>query len=399
MNTKLKKVLIIIIIILVVALIGLLVYNFLIKPKVITTDGNSNGELPSGDVSGNNGTNGDNTSNGTNRNGGTNYQQDSRIKAISTEAVLSPTINSDKTKVVYFLRSNGNIIETDFTGSTGVVLSETNLENLVTAIWAPNKSKAITVFQDNMENVSKYLYNLSDKKSSPLSKYLSYISWSTDSNKIVYQFQNDATGANDISTANPDGSKFSLVLSTRMKNLIVEWPSANIYLREKPSGLAKSTLYSLSPTSRSLNKIVSDVYGFSVKWSLKGDKMLYSKTSSKGENIGIFVASSNGTNEKSAEISTFAEKCVWSQDVRYIFCAVPKNIKEAKVLPDDFYKGTFIGDDEFYKINVETGEKINILGDENLSMSYDASELFLSPQENYLFFVNKGDGLLYSIEL
>ena len=193
--------------------------------------------------------------------------------------------------------------------------------------------------------------------------------------------------------------KFSVILSTRMKDLIVEWPATNIYLRERPSGLAQSTLYSLNPASRALNKVISDVYGFSVKWSTKGDKLLYSKTSPKGESIGIFVADSNGTNEKATGISTFAEKCIWSQDVRYIFCAIPKNIKDARVSPDDFYKGTFVGDDEFYKINVTTGEKINILGDENLTMSYDANDLFLSPQEDYLFFVNKGNGLLYSIEL
>jgi len=393
MNTTLKRILIIVIVILVVALIGLLVYNFLVKPKTISINDNPNGELPIGDTNGNNGTN--NTNDGTNNQ---QYQQESRIKAISTEPVLSPTINN-KTNIVYFLRSNGNIIESDFTGLVTTVVSETILENLKNIIWAPNKNKAITVFQDNIGNISKYLYNLSDQKSSPLNKYLSYISWSTDSNKIVYQYQNETTDANDISTANPDGSKFSVILSTRMKNLIVEWPSANIYLREKPSGLAQSTLYSLGPSSRALNKIITDVYGFSVKWSQKGDKLLYSSTNSKGEGIGIFTASNNGGNKKAIDVSTLAEKCVWSQDIRYIFCAVPKNIKEAKVLPDDFYKGTFIGDDEFYKINTETGEKINILGDENLSMSYDANELFLSPQEDYLFFVNKGDGLLYSIKL
>ena len=398
MNTNLKKILIIIIVILIVALVALLVYNFLIKPKTIVTNNENNGELPYGNTGENNETNGENVNNNT-ENDNEFPQQESKIKAISTEAVLSPTINSDKTKVVYFLRSNGNIVENDFIGSNPTTFSEMNVENLTTAIWAPNKNKAITVFQDNLGTVSKYLYNISDKKSSPLGKYLSYISWSQDSNKITYQFQNDATGANDISTANPDGSKFSIVLSTRMKNLIVEWPTTNIYLRERPSGLTQSTLYSLSPTSKALNKIISDIYGFSVKWSQKGDKILYSETNSKGTNIGIVVANNNGGNKKAIGISTFAEKCVWSQDTRYVFCAIPKNIKEAEVLPDDFYKGAFISDDEFYKINVSTGEKTNILEGENLSASYDANELFLSPQEDYLFFINKRNGLLYSIEL
>ena len=271
---------------------------------------------------------------------------------------------------------------------------------IVKVIWSPDKNKAITIFQDNLENISKYFYSYTTQKALPLNKYINYIAWSPDSKKIAYQYQNDFTDDNNISTANPDGTKYSTLLKTRMKNLIVEWPlGSDIFLREKPSGLAESSLYSLNTLSKSFNKVIADVYGFSVKWSPKGDKILYSETNSKGGNIGIFIADRNGANKKSAEISTLAEKCVWSQDLRYVFCAVPKNIKDAKTLPDDFYKGTFISDDEFYKINLGTGEKTNLLEEENLTETYDASDLFLSPQENYLFFINKGNGLLYSIKL
>jgi len=278
--------------------------------------------------------------------------------------------------------------------------SATNLENLVKVLWSPSKTKAITIFQDNLENVSKYLYDYATNKSSPLNKYLNYISWSPDSKKIAYQYQNDFTDDNNISTSNPDGSKFTILLNTRMKNLVVEWPQgSDIFLMEKPSGLAQSTLYSLNSVSKSLNGVISNVYGFSVKWSPKGEKILYSKTGSKGENIGIFTTNRNGSNEKSAGISTLAEKCTWSQDTRFIYCAIPTNINSAKILPDDFYKGTFIGDDRFYKINTETGEKTNILEGETLNGPYDATDLFLSPQEDYLMFINKGDGLLYSIKL
>ena len=109
----------------VVALIGLLVYNFLIKPKTISINDNPNEELPIGNTNGNNGTN--NTNDETNNQ---QYQQESRIKAISTEPVLSPTISSDKSNIIYFLNSAGNIFESDFTGSTATAISKTVLENL-----------------------------------------------------------------------------------------------------------------------------------------------------------------------------------------------------------------------------------------------------------------------------
>ncbi len=388
MNTKLKKFLIIIIIVLIVALAGLLVYNFLIK-KPANGPGET-GQFPEGQE-------GEDTSQDEQSD---TSQTKSKIKAISTEPVFSPTLTSDKTKITYYIRSNGNVWQSDFNGANLTQVSSSNLENIVKVLWAPDKNKVITIFQDNLENISKYFYSYATQKALPLNKYINYISWSPDSNKIAYQYQNDYTDDNNISISNPDGSKYSILMNTRIKNLIVEWPQgSDVFLREKPTGLAPSSLYSLSTITKSFNKLISDVYGFSIKWSLKGDKILYSKTDQRGENITIFTANKNGTNEKSAEVSTLAEKCTWSQDIRYIFCAIPTNIAEAKILPDDFYKGTFIANDEFWKINTETGEKTNLLEDEQIDGVYDATDLFLSSQEDYLFFINKGDGLLYSIEL
>ena len=390
MDNKLKRILIIVIIILIIALIGLLVYNFLIKKS--TTQENEGGGLPEGQQNEENGA--------VEEEENIQPQSEVRIKTISQEPVFSPTMTSDKTKIVYYFRSNGNVWQSNFDGSDLSQTSTIILENLVKVIWSPDKNKVITIFQDNLENISKYFYSYTTQKALPLDKYINYITWSPDSKKIAYQYQNDFTDNNNISTANPDGTKYTTLLKTRMKNLIVEWPKgSDIFLREKPSGIAQSSLYSLNTLSKSFNNIMPNVYGLSVKWSSEGNKILYSKTNSKGGSIGIFIADRNGTNEKSANIQTLAEKCAWSQDTRYIYCAIPKNIADARILPDDFYKGTFIGDDELYKINIGTGEKINILEKESLIETFDAIDLFLSPQENYLFFVNKNNGLLYSIKL
>jgi len=396
MNTKLKKFLIILIIILILILAGLLIYNFLIKKPLSNngTNGLPNGNLPPGT------TNGQESGDKEDEITPPGSLPKAKIKAISQEPVFAPTITADKNKVIYYLRSNGNVWEANFDGSEPNQVSSANLENLVKVIWSPNKSGVITIFQDNLENISKFFYSYTTKNALPLNRYINYIAWSPDSKKIAYQYQNESTDDVNISTANPDGLKYSVLFNTRMKNLIVEWPQGNeIFLREKPSGIALSSLYSLNSLTRTFNKVLSDIYGLSIKWSVKGDKMLFSKTGQGGKSIGIFIANRNGSNDKPLDIGTLAEKCVWSQDIRFVYCAIPKNIGEAKILPDDFYKGTFVANDEFYKINTGTNEKTNILEGETINGTFDATELFLSPNEDYLFFINKGDGLLYSIKL
>lgn len=387
MNTKLKKILIIIITILIIVLIGFLFYNFFIKkPEPIEY---GPGEFPEGEKS--------------------EFipeqeefvpQAEVKIKSISKDPVLSATLKPDKKGVIYYLRSNGNVWQSDFNGDNLFQVSDSVLDNLIKIIWSPDKNKVINIFQDILGNISKYFYSFETGKALPLNKYINYISWSSDSNKIAYQYQNEFTGDNTINIANPDGSSYSVILNTRMKDLIIEWPKGEgIFLREKPSGLVQSSLYSLSPLTKAFAKIISDIYGFSIKWSSNGDKILYSQTDSKGKSITIFTVDRNASNQKSAKISTLAEKCVWSQDSRIIFCAVPKNIKDADILPDDFYKGTFRGDDEFWKINIETNDITKLLDESQLTETYDATNLFVSPKEDYLFFINKINGLLYSIEL
>ena len=387
MNTKLKKVLIILIIVLIIALIGLLIYNFFIKKPENGTDPDSGG-LPGGEEGEFIPDEGDFVP-----------DPELKIKIISTDPVLSPALTNDKSGVIYY-HTNGEVWQSNFDGSDLTQISDTKLNDLAKIIWSPDKSEVISIFEDYLGNVTKYFYSYETSKAVPLDKYIGYIAWSSDGGKITYQYENDFTDVNNISTSNPDGSGYKEVLKTRMKDLIIEWPKGSeIFFREKPTGLAQSSLYSLDSLTKTFTKVISNIYGLSIKWSTDGDKILYSETIPNGKGITIFTADRSGSNQKSANVNTLAEKCVWSQDPRTIYCAISENLDEANILPDDFYKGTFSSIDSFYKINTETEEKIKLLEDSEMFENYDAIELLLSPQESYLLFINKNNGLLYSISL
>lgn len=375
---SLKKILIILIILLVLILGVLVVYNFFLKEKEeISTEPST---TP--------------TTSPTTPSQTTQDSLHSRIKIISQEPVLEPAIDNQKVK--YYLKSNGNVFESNFDGSESNRISSSILPGISKTIWSPNKNKVIIILEEN-GLLKKYLYDFQTEKLTSLDQSTRYIVWSPIEDKIVYQYYDSQTEDNNISIANPDGSQWTNVLQTRMKNLIIEWPSPNkISLRTKPSGLAQSVIYTIDLITNNLQKILKETYGLTALWSPLGDKLLFSETNDQGKNLKLKIADFNKQTIGELDFVTLPEKCAWSQDNRTIFCAIPKNVSDSAVLPDDYYKGLVSFADDFWRINLDTGEATRIF---QTTEAFDAGRLLLSPLEDYLLFIDKKNGLLYSLEL
>ena len=196
-----------------------------------------------------------------------------------------------------------------------------------------------------------------------------------------------------------DESKKTKIIDTPITQVSVEWPEENtVAITTKPSGVSSGYLYFLDIKKTSLKKILGGIIGLSTKVSPDAKKILFSSSNSRGFATNLYNTKDNSNQEM--VFRTLADKCVWSRiRPNEIYCSVPVEIPKG-VYPDDWYKGTVSFTDQIWHLDTTTGE-VHLLAN-LLKISdelIDAIDLTLDPKENFLYFVNKRDLTLWSLDL
>ncbi len=321
-----------------------------------------------------------------------------KIKSISNRAPLGVVIDGNKVK--YYSQSDGRVYQSDFKGENLEKISDTIISGLFKVWWSPGKDKVITALKQDLI-IEKYYYDYQINQAKKLDYNIRDLDWSPSGGQIAYQYYNPNTEANNISIAQPDGSNWQKIIDIRMNDLIVEWVNDNlIALRNRPSNQEMGAVYTLELKTKEFKKVVNNTYGLSALWSPKGDKLIFSETDSQGQKPRLKFVDLSDQSIQQLNFFTLPEKCVWSRDNRTLFCAAPRTIPGTAKLPDDYYNQQVAFEDNFWKINLATQEITEIYqAKENDAQFYDGENLRLPVMEDYLIFVNRKDGLLYSLDL
>jgi hypothetical protein len=292
----------------------------------------------------------------------------------------------------YKVLSDGTIVE----------LSSKVFRGVEEVIWSPRRNEAILNFPDG-QNI---LYNFDEGAQYNLPKELEEIRFSGSGEKIGFKFMGAGRENQWLGVSSPQGSDVKVIdlLGDNADRLDVNWsPSDEVVATlEVPLSGDRQELQFVGQNQENLFSTIIEGFGLDSQWSPNGRELLYSvyrtqddyrprlwMVDAQGEEIG--------KNRRDLGLFTWASKCAFSSQSGVLFCGVPKNLQEgAGILPH-----LVETNDTLFRIDLNRGtrEEIALPVTANRNDDFDVERLFVSPNEDQLWFTNATDGKIYEVQL
>jgi hypothetical protein len=217
------------------------------------------------------------------------------------------------------------------------------------------------------------------------------VSLSPDASSVFYLFN---AGNNIVGTTlNLLSNKKTQIFTSPFTEWLPSWPNAKIIiLTTKPASGFPGYIYEINAiTGKNLSEVFGGINGLTTLPSPDGKLILYSD-----DGLSLFIYHLDTKVSNLLGVRTLPEKCVWGGNSDIIYCAVPKSISSG-AYPDSWYQGEISFSDQFWKIDVKTGNATMLLDPITITggSDIDGIKLALDAGENYLFFVNKKDSYLW----
>lgn len=354
---------------------------------------------------------GTSTDNETISNNNTSVVVMNKLRKISETPVGGMSASS--TAVRYIDRGLGHIFELEATSTESEKISNTTIPRVYESYWNKNLNQVILRYiKANTDDIINFFGEIKPVKLSSttdqnttryevkgkfLSKNISNIAVSPKGDRIFYTDVSEGKTIGYIS--NFDDTKKVKVFDTPLTQINIDWPEENtLVLSTKPSGASYGYIYTINIKNGYQKKIFDGKNGFSAKISRDLKKIMYSTTYQDTFKTYVYDISKNKNSE--VIFNTLVDKCVWSNIRKNeAYCAVPNSVPKG-YYPDDWYMGKTLFTDQIWHIDTESGE-VHLLSDPLIdsSVKIDAIKLVLDPKENRLYFINKQDLSLWSLDI
>ncbi|HEX8974797.1 MAG TPA: hypothetical protein VF817_04910 [Patescibacteria group bacterium] len=383
-----KKIFIISVVFLVITLFFLGVYNFAFRKNEPTKNAGTQQQAQKNDVAPN-----QNTQPTTNAK--------SKISQITKDSIIGPVADRKTEKIYFYAASDGTAWKMDPDGGNRSQISSTVLQGLQNVAWSPNETKVITNFNKDGKSVF-FEYDYDKKAATQLKDGLDTAVWDNIGARIIYKYFDAKTKKRTLNVANPDGSNWQVLAEIPFRNVdVAQIPTTSLVsFWNAPASQEETQLQTVGLTGGEVKTLFRGRYGADYLWSPQGDQVLVSSLDSPGSRtLSLGTVDMSGKYQDFG-VATLASKCTWSFDGKDVYCAVPQAISDNSNMPDDYESKKITTKDVFWKIDTVTGQKQQLVSSNTLNgASYDATNVFLSPTEDALMFLNRIDGRLYRLEL
>lgn len=308
-------------------------------------------------------------------------------------------------------KSTGHIYETEFFSPKQERISNTTIPRVYEAQWGSSSSTLIARFLED-DNQTIDTFSLALKPTIvPKGAQSTSTQYTTVGTLLAGRIDGfSVLGSNlfSITTTETSSSGFTSsmagvggkqIWNSPIRELLPQFVNGTtVALTTKPYSGINGYLYFVDTTNGGVKKILGDIDGLSTLVSPDGKKVLALSQIGTDRMISYTVSDRSVQNLNPV---AFPEKCVWSKkDTNVLYCAVSKQILDTQSLTN-WYMGSVQFTDDIWKYDLKgnTENLITNLSSESGGESIDVMKPALSDNEQYLVFINKRDGSLWSLDL
>lgn len=308
---------------------------------------------------------------------------------IVKKSIWGATLTADGGRIIYYVRAGGKLETVDFAGGTPEQISPLTIVGIFDVVWQKAKRYNIVSYLEET-TVKRFISATATTSIVFLPDGVRSFNFSPDSRSLAYLLQKSEM--TQLVTAAEDGKNPRVALETAIPDFSLVWIAPKkILLQSTPSNKSSGVAYLFDTGTKTLEKIFSGVRGNMTIASHDGNALLTSFIENDGR-AALLLTNQKGENARMVAPATLAEKCVFAKNAKTLYCAISQ---ESADLPDGWLRGDLALQDQFVRIPLET------LTAEAVSdkTQIDAINIFLSPDEQYLFFQDKNDLTLWRLRL
>lgn len=332
-----------------------------------------------------------------------NYTQ--KLRKISSEPVAGAGIIDVKagSLIRYIEKATGHIYEVELFSPNQNRISNTTIPLAYDAVWGnKNSSLVVRYLKDDDRTVDSYSLTIKEVSTSTENS-VSAVAFpanisdvSSQSGSMFYLQQNENSSVGYISDFL--GKNRKLIWNSEIKELLSQYINAKtVSLTSKPAKNVSGFMYFVDTGTGQVRKILGDIAGLSTLTDPDANQVLYLSQVDEAQ-MSVFTQKTGSY--KNLTPKTFPEKCVWhKKDRNILYCGVPQEFLDGESLTS-WYKGfaSFADDIWQYDVSNNTSSILLNLTDES-GERIDMIKPILSDNGQYLIFVNKIDGSLWSLDL